>query len=235
GAAVYWATGGPGYLDKTNAGAIHAALDLDPGAAAFAMLGSARSAMGALRAALDAGRPTLAALSDIRTGLPGGGDEREGGDGAVAFLCAADDAGTPVIATLIAWASATAEFLERWRTPGRGASQQWEERFGEHVYVRLAEAALTEALKQAGVTAAAIDHLVVAGTHGRAVKRAASAAGTKKGSIGDDLTATVGNTGAAHAGLLLADALDRAGGGHPLAMVAPPHGADAGSWRTPRP
>src|SRR5262249_36976617 len=150
--------------------------------------------------------------SDIRTGLPGGADEREGGDGAAAFVCAAEDAGAPVVATPVAWASATTEFLERWRTPGRSASQQWEERFGEHVYVPLAEAALTEARKQAGVTAAAVDHLIVAGTHGRAVKHAASAAGAKKGSVADDLTASVGNAGAAHAGLLLADALDRAEG-----------------------
>ena len=55
-AAVYFATANPAYLDKTNATAIHAALDLEPGAATFDMLGSVRSGMGALRAALDAGR-----------------------------------------------------------------------------------------------------------------------------------------------------------------------------------
>ena len=146
-AAVYFATANPAYLDKTNATAIHAALDLEPGAAAFDMLGSVRSGMGALRAALDAGRPTLAVLSDVRTGLPGGGDERDGGDAAAAFLCGPDEAGAPALATPIAWASATAEFLERWRVPGDRASRQWEERFGEHVYVPLAEAALTGALK----------------------------------------------------------------------------------------
>ena len=30
--------------------------------------------------------PTLAVLSDVRTGLPGGADEREGGDAAAAFV-----------------------------------------------------------------------------------------------------------------------------------------------------
>jgi len=71
-AAVYFATAEPAYLDKTNATAIHAALALDESAMAFDMLGSIRSAAGALRAAMDAGRPTLAVLADIRTGLPGG-------------------------------------------------------------------------------------------------------------------------------------------------------------------
>ncbi len=231
-AAVYFATATPAYLDKTNAAAIHAALDLEPGAAAFDMLGSVRSGMGALRAALDAGRPTLAALSDVRTGLPGGGDEREGGDGAVAFLCAAEGAGVPVLATPIAWASATAEFLERWRLPRESASHQWEERFGEHVYLPLAEAALTEALKQAGVTAAEIDHLLVGGTHGRAVKRAGGAAGTRKGSVADDLTGAIGNTGTAHTGILLADALERGQADQLIAMVSLADGADAVIWRT---
>ena len=230
-AAVYFATASPAYLDKTNAAAIHAALALPPAAAAFDMLGSARSGMGALRAALDAERPTLAALSDVRTGLPGGADEREGGDGAAAFLCGAD-AVAPVLATPIAWASTTAEFLERWRLPGERASRQWEERFGEHVYLPLAEAALTEALKQAGMTAAEIDHLLVAGTHGRAVKRAAGAAGTRKGSVADDLTGVIGNTGTAHAGILLADALERAQADQLIAMVSLADGADAVIWRT---
>ena len=231
-AAVYFATASPAYLDKTNATAIHAALDLDPGAAAFDMLGSVRSGMGALRAALDAGRPTLAVTSDVRTGLPGGGDEREGGDAAAALLCGSDDAGAPVLATPLGWGSASAEFLERWRVPGDTASRQWEERFGEHVYVPLAEAALTEALKQAGVTAAAIDHLIVSGSHGRAVKRAAAAAGARKGSLGDDLTSAIGNTGTAHAGLLLADVLDRAQPDQLMAMVSLADGADAVIWRT---
>src|SRR5262245_30288344 len=231
-AAVYFATASPAYLDKTNAAAIHAALDLPASAAAFDMLGSARSAMGALIAGLDASRPTLVALADIRTGLPGGGDEREGGDGAAAFLCGPESRDAPVLATPIARASATAEFLERWRLPGERASRQWEERFGEHVYVPIAAAALTDALKQAGVTAAAVDHLVVAGTHGRAVKRAAAAAGTRQGSVADDLTGSIGNTGTAHAGLLLADALDRAKPEQIIALLSLADGADAIIWRT---
>ncbi|MBM4442875.1 MAG: hydroxymethylglutaryl-CoA synthase family protein [Candidatus Rokubacteria bacterium] len=230
-AAVYFATVDPGYLDKTNATAIHAALGLPAGAAAFDMLGSVRSAAGALRAALDARRPTLAVIGDVRTGLPAGGDEREGGDAAVAFLCGDDTAGT-VIAEPIAHASASAEFLDRWRVPGESASRQWEERFGEHVYLPLAKAAVADALKQAGVDAAALHHVIVAGPHGRAAKGAARAIGAKPDALGDDLTAVVGNTGAAHAGLLLADALDRAGADQLILVVSLADGADVTVWRT---
>jgi 3-hydroxy-3-methylglutaryl CoA synthase/uncharacterized OB-fold protein len=230
--AIYFATASPPYLDKTNATAIHAALGLDTSGAAFDMVGAPRSGMGALMAAADAGRPTLAVLSDIRTGLPGGADERDGGDAAVAFLCAPAAPEAPVIATPVAWAATTAEFLERWRLPGEPASHQWEERFGEHVYVPLAEAAFTEALKRAGVTAGEIDHLVVAGTHIRAARRAAAVAGTRQEGTADDLVAVIGNTGTAHAGLLLAAALDRAEPDQLIAMLSLADGADAVIWRT---
>src|SRR2546422_2090138 len=154
--ALYFATASPAYLDKTNATAIHAALDLAPSAPAFDMAGVVRSGAGALRATLDARGTALAVLSDIPTGLPGSADEREGGDGAVAFLCRDDSRDSPVLAEPVASGSATAEFLERWRLPGEPASRQWEERFGEHGYVPLGESAVTDALKQAGVTAPSI-------------------------------------------------------------------------------
>src|SRR5262245_18331257 len=166
--ALYFATADPAYLDKTNATAIHAALDLAPSAMAVDMLGAVRSSAGALRAALDARILTLAVMADVRTGLPGGADEREGGDGAAAFLCGEDAREQPVLAEPLGIAAATGEFLDRWRLPGDAVSRQWEERFGEHAYVPLGEAALTAALKQSGVTGPALSRLIVAGPHGRA-------------------------------------------------------------------
>jgi len=230
--AVYFATAAPPYLDKTNATAIHAALSLPESAAAYDMAGAVRSGAGALRAALDAGRPTLAVLSDIRTGLPAGGDERDGGDAAAAFLCAGDSPAARVLAEPLGHASASAEFLERWRLPGDRVSRQWEERFGEHALAPLAERALVEALKQAGVTAAAVDHLVVTGPHGRAARRAAGALGARKEALADDLTGAIGHTGTAHAGLLLADALDRAATDQIIAVASVSDGADVTVWRT---
>jgi hydroxymethylglutaryl-CoA synthase len=226
--AVYFATADPAYLDKTNATAIHAALDLPASAAAYDMLGSVRSAAGAVRAALDARGPALAVVSDIRTGLAGGGDGREGGDAAAAFVFGDG----PIVAEPLGHASRSAEFLDRWRVPGDAFSRQWEERFGEHAYVPLGETALAEALKQAGVTAAAVDTLIVAGPHPRSNKRIAASAGVKKEAIADDLAASVGNAGAAHAGLMLAAALDVARPDQVVALVSLADGADATIWRT---
>ena len=225
---LYFATSDPPYLDKTNANAIHAALDLPPSTMAIDMAGSVRSAAGALRAALDARVPALAVLSDIRSGLPGGGDEKEGGDAAGAFVFGEGD----VLAEPLGHASLTAEFLDRWRVPGEAYSRQWEERFGEFVYVPLGEGALVEALKHAGITAQAIDHLIVAGPHGRSNKRVTASAGTRKEAVVDDRTGVIGNTGAAHAGLLLADVLDRAQADQIIAVVSLADGADVTIWRT---
>ena len=225
---LYFATSDPAYLDKTNATAIHAALDLPAHAMAVDMAGSVRSAAGALRVALDARVTALAVMSDVRTGLAGGADEREGGDAAAAFVCGEAN----VLAEPLGAASMTAEFLDRWRLPGDSASRQWEERFGEAAYAPLGETALVEALKQAGVTAQSLTRLIVAGPHGRAVRRVAAGAGAKKEALGDDLTSVLGNTGAAHAGLLFADALDRAQPDEVIALVSLADGADVTVWRT---
>jgi hydroxymethylglutaryl-CoA synthase len=206
---LFFATANPAYVDKTNATAIHAALSLRPETLAVDMAGAVRSGVGALLVAGQSPVPSLAVLSDIRTGLPGGADERDGGDAAAAFVFGGG-ADQPVLAELIATASATEEFLERWRTPGAPTARVWEDRFGEEAYAPLVEAALADALKQAAITADQVDHFVVAGLHARAVKRAIKTSGVRPEAVSDDLVAQVGNSGTAQAGVLLADVLDRA-------------------------
>jgi len=224
---VAFATTEPAYLDKTNATAIHAALALPSSIPAFDTLGSARSGIAAAWMAQAAGG--LAVLSDIRTGRPGGADESGGGDAAVALAFGEGDG---VLATPVAGASATAEFLDRWRVPGDSASQQWEERFGEHAYLPLVTQAVTDALKAAGVAVGDLDHVIVAGLHARAVKAAAKAIGARPEAYADDLTTQVGNTGTPHWALLLADVLDRAEPDQTIAVVNLADGVDVWILRT---
>ncbi|HEY4852226.1 MAG TPA: OB-fold domain-containing protein [Streptosporangiaceae bacterium] len=228
---VFFATTVPAYADKTNGTAVHAALRLPADALAVDMAGAVRSGVGALVTAAQSPVPTLAVLSDIRTGLPGGADERDGGDGAAAFVFGGDD-GLPVIAEIVGQASATEEFLDRWRPPGAAASRVWEERFGEEVYAPLADAAIAAALKQASLTPGQVDHLVVAGLHARAVKRAIRAAGVRDEAIAGNLTASIGNAGTAQPGVLLADVLDRAGPDETVLLVVLADGVTALVLRT---
>ena len=217
---LLFATATPPYLEKTNANVVHAVLQLESDVLSIDVMGSVRSGVAALVLASESPMPTLAILTDIRTGLPGGSDERDGGDGAAAFVFGESGA---AIADVLAHASTTEEFLDRWRVPGAPAARQWEERFGEHVYGPLADAAFSDALKQAGLTPSQVDVLVVAGSHTRAVRAFARNAGVEH--VADDLTTRIGGAATAQPGLLLADSLDRATPGQVIVLVVLADGA----------
>jgi hydroxymethylglutaryl-CoA synthase len=232
--SIWFATASPAYLDKTNATTIHAALRQPSHVAAYDFGGALRSGVGALRSSLaGAGTgATLVVLSDLRDGLPTSADESAGGDAAAAVVIGDDAPGTPVIAEYLGGASVSDEFLDRWRTAGDRRSKAWEERFGETRYVPLGTEAWESALKAAGVTAAEIDQVVVTGMHGRAAKALTRKLGVSDGAVGDDLTSTVGQTGTAHPGLVLASMVERSSPGQLIALVALADGADVLVFRT---
>jgi hydroxymethylglutaryl-CoA synthase len=223
-ADLFFSTPDPAYLDKTNATTVHAALGLPSDSGAYDLCGSVRSGWAAMRMAALAGasRASMAIVSDLRTGLPGGAEESQGGDGAVAFVFAPEGA----VAEVLAHASATDEFLDRWRVPGETASRQWEDRFGEEALVPPARAAFAEALRHAALTVGDIDHLVVAGLHARAVGSLRKTLGVPPERVAPDYSARIGNLGAAQAAAGLADVLDRAAPGEVIAVIGLADGAD---------
>jgi len=229
--SVWFSTVAPAYLDKTNAATLHAALRLGRGAAAYDVVGSVRSGLGALRAALGSEGASLVVTADTRIGLPGGPDEATGGDGAAALLVG-DDTDGPVLAEFVTWQSSTEEFLDRWRTPGETRSKVWEERFGETRYTSLGIEAWEAALKDAGLAADQIDHLVVTSTHERAAGAVTKKLGVAADRVVDGLGSTVGNTGAAHPALLLCHALESARPNQTIALVVLADGADVIILRT---
>jgi hydroxymethylglutaryl-CoA synthase len=217
--SLYFATTAPAYVDKTNATAIHAALGLGHEGFAVDLAGSVRGAVGALRAARASGG--LAVLSDLRTGKPGSADERDGGDAAAAFLFGK---GEP-IADVIGEASATGEFLDRWRAPGSQSSGQWEERFGLEAYLPLIADAASRALDAAGVEHP--DHVIVSSPHARA---AAAAAKRFAGARADEAP-PIGYAGAADPGIRLAAVLDHAAPGDTILLLVAADGCDAAVLR----
>src|ERR1700757_835094 len=194
--SVWFATTDPVYADKTNATAVHAALDLEPGIIAADLGASLRSGIVALLiAARDGG---LAVLADRRGGPAGGADEREGADAAAAFLFGERDP----LAYVTGTASVTAEFIDRWRAPGAPDGAAWEERFGEQRYAELAGQLLAQ-LSSAGVELGGVSRFAVAGMNARAVRNVAKTVQQATGARleGGDLADLVGNAGAAQAGL----------------------------------
>ncbi|HEX4081356.1 MAG TPA: OB-fold domain-containing protein, partial [Acidimicrobiales bacterium] len=234
----WFATATPAYLDKTNAATVHAALQLPVDVPAFDFGGALRSGTGALQAALSGGGTVLVVAADQRDGLPTSADESSGGDGAAALVVGDGSEAAPMLAEHLGGATATDEFVDRWRAPGQSRSRTWEERFGETRYVALGRDAWDRALKDVGLTAGDVDRVAVSGMHSRAVKAVAAKLGLADGALADDFSGTVGQTGTAHPLLLLASMLEAAassgggGGGEVVALVHLADGADVQLFRT---
>jgi hydroxymethylglutaryl-CoA synthase len=236
---LWFATTAPTYLDKTNAAGIHAALRLPHDVGAYDFGGALRSGTGALLAALTTGggAPVAVVAADRRDGLPTSADESAGGDAAAALVVGEDTPSAPVLAEYLGSASVTAEIVDRWRVPGERRSKLWEERFGETRYTALGRDAVARAVKSAGVEIVGIDRLAVTGMHGRAVAALAGKLGVQDGALVDDRTGVIGETGAAHPLLLLADVLEEAAAagtpaGRMVVVVHLADGADALVFRT---
>jgi hydroxymethylglutaryl-CoA synthase len=227
--SLWFATVAPAYLDRTNANAVHAALRLDRDCPAYDIVGSIRGSVGALRAALAQPGPAVAVASDVRVGPAGGPDEAYFGDGAAAVVVG-EGPESAVLAEIVAWASVSEEFVDRWRTPGQPGSKVWEERYGELRYTGSGMEAYETALKQAGMES--VDRVVVTGPHGRAVRTVTNRLGAEPVPIAVRLANEVGNTGAAHPFVLLTALLEHAAAGETIALVVLADGAEAIILRT---
>ena len=108
----------------------------------------------------------------------------------------------------------------------------WEERFGEIQYGPLVESAWKRGLDAAGIGPEQVTRLVVSGLHARAVRNITPKLGVAKEAVVNDRGATVGNTGAAQAALILTDALEQAAAGEIIAVVSLADGADVLVFRT---
>ena len=225
-ASVWFATSRAPYLDKTNATGIGAALQLDAHIGAYDVGGALRSSYAALRAASSSAEPALAALADVRFGLPGSDEEAWGGDGAAAFLFGDTDP----IAAIASTASVSREFMDRWRAEGEAGPTKWDERWSVGIHGDLMQAAADEALKRAAVDASDVDHLVVSSAHRRAVTAVTRSFGPDV-LIGNRLD-EVGYAGVADPGLGLVEALAAAGRDQVILLLVGADGADAMVLRT---
>jgi hydroxymethylglutaryl-CoA synthase len=214
----------PAYADRTNATALHAALGLAGTVPAFDLGLSTRSGVGGLLMALRGGGTSLVATADIRGGLAGSAEEANGGDAAAALVVGEHRSDAPLLAEVVATASATAEFVDRWRTPGDTRSKVWDDKFAEVTYLALGRTAWDQALAEAGLEPAQVAAVAVSAP----TARIAAAMGARLGAaaVVDGLSATVGQTGAAQPALSLVALLEQARSGDVVALVSLADGAD---------
>ncbi|HEX4881572.1 MAG TPA: OB-fold domain-containing protein [Porticoccaceae bacterium] len=224
---LIFATTSPPYAEKLNAAAVAAALDLAPETRSLELGNNSRMGLAGLSLACDlaaAGRTALVCAGDVVIGAPGGARERDSGDAAVAFVTGPGD---QAIARILGSASSTSEVLDVWRTPEERFARQWEERFGVEVLAPVSLDTARRALAAAGVEPAALAKVVLDATNRRDVAEIPRALGLKSEQVLDPLVDSVGRAGVAHAGLLLAHALDTAAPGDLLLVLSTADGCDA--------
>ena len=224
---VIFATTTPPYAEKQHAAIIAAALDLRPDIFAADLTSVLRAGTTALKSALDAvaagsARQVLVVSADSRQGPPRGETERAAGDGAAAFIIAAndaDDANDPndannpnqLIAESVATYSLTDNMLDTWRAPGDAFVRTWEDRFAtEEGIERIVPAALSGFCAQSGIAPSDVSKVALYAPDARRHARLAHTLGFAPDQVQDPLFGAVGNTGAAFAPLLLAAALESA-------------------------
>ncbi|TVX95988.1 hydroxymethylglutaryl-CoA synthase family protein [Mycolicibacterium porcinum] len=220
-AALYFATSTPAYADKTNATAIHAALGLPRNVIAADLVGNGRSSFAAIIAA--ASTEGLVVGADVRVGRPGSSDEKLGGDAGAALLFGDD---REPIAEILATASRTDEFLDRWRLPTAVTGEQWEERYGATHYSALIREVAEEALDEAGV--ADVEHVALACPNSAVLKRAATLVKGQKSVI----SSPAGFSGSVDMMVALAAVLDNAEPGEHILVLSATDGCDALLLRT---
>lgn len=234
---LLFATTTHAYSEKQGAALLATALGLEKSVRTADVGNSLRSGASALVAALDAieagrAREALVIIADVRQGAPGSDLERSGGDAAVAFVVT----GTGGRADFIGTTSATEELVDVWRRSGDRFTHSWEDRFtstygqvnplvdaGRHLAARYADQSHTNWIWALSAASA------------RTLASVSRSLQLKPEMIQDGLFGSVGFSGAAHAPLLLAAALDRAVTGDHVAMVAHGDGAEALLFRVSAP
>ena len=234
---LLFATTTPPYAEKGCAAIIAAALDLRRDIFAADITDSLRAGVTALKQALDAvaagsAGQVLVIASDSRPGAPRGDAERNSGDGAAAFIVAADG----VIAEQEGYYALTENMLDVWRSAGDPFLRSWEDRFAvEEGLERILGDAVAGYLTRQGLAAREVGKLALYAPDGRRHAQLARQLGFAPEQVQDAMFGRLGNTGAAFAPMLLAAALESAAPGQLVVAAAYGDGSEVIGFRATAP
>ena len=223
--AVHLASTTLPFADRLNAGIVAGALNLAEGVGGHDHSASQRAGLSALADALNAGGgPILVTAAEKRRTKAASPLELSSGDGAAALLVGEGD----VIAELVAHATRTVDFVDHYRGDGVAYDYSWEERWiRDEGYNKIVPATLKDLFAKAGVTGADIAHFVMPCTLAKVAGPIARKAGIAESALRDNLAMVCGDTGAAHALVMFAHALESAKAGELILVVAFGQGCDA--------
>ena len=228
-ASLAFASTSAPYADRQHSSLIATALSLpervgsvDVGFSQRAGLSALVQALGCVRGGLYAS--SLVIASDKRRAKAASSGELAFGDGAAAVVIGNDN----TLADVVAHRTSTVDFIDHFRAAGEAFDYNWEERWiRDEGFAKIVPECVADALASAGLDAADVQHFILASTIGRAVAGVARQCGIPTEAIVDDLAATVGDTGTAHALLLLCHTLQtRAKPGDVIVTAAFGQGCD---------
>src|SRR5471032_3321987 len=217
---IYFASTTHPFKDRQNAGVIGTALNIEQNLAAADIGGSQKAGTSALIAGLNAskdGAPSLVAAADKRLAKVASSQEMNYGDGAAALLCGTEN----VIAKLVGHHSVSMDFVDHFRGDETDFDYGWEERWiRDEGYSKIVPPAVKAALVACKLKGTDVTHFIMPSLMPAVPKQMAKICGVAEGAVRDLLGATLGDTGSAHALVMLVDALETAKAGDKVMVVA---------------
>jgi 3-hydroxy-3-methylglutaryl CoA synthase len=211
------------YADLQHSALVASALRLPASVASSDIGHSQRAGTSGLLQALRSREPGLFIASDAPVGRPASTQELSYGAGAAALALGSEG----IVARLAGAASVTAPFIDHFRSTQAKYDYFWEERWiRDEGYAKLAPAAITAALADAGIGIADVAHFVMPSMQ-RGAADAVAKAIRFTGAVAPGLESGVGYAGAAHALLMFAHLLETAKPGERILLVGFGQGADA--------
>jgi len=216
------------FAERLNAGVVAGALTLDDDIDAVDLGGSQRVALSAVAdavARVGAGQGDVLVLAaDQRKTRAASAQELDDGDAAAALLIGKNK----VLAEFLGAGTLSVDFVDHFRAVGEDVDYAWEERWVRDEGIgKLVPPAVAAALRQAGVTAAEVDHFIFPSSFAKMDAQLAKACGVRPEAVVDALLDQIGDSGLPHGLLMLAQLLERATPGQLIVVAQFGSGAQA--------
>jgi len=226
-AGIYMASTSFPFQDRQNAGIVADALNLSTRIQTLDISSSQRAGSSALLTALQSVRsaegPILVSASEKRRARAASPLELTTGDGAAAVLVGEGE----LIAHYIGGHTEAVDFVDHYRGEGEAFDYNWEERWvRDEGYMKIAPNAINNLLDKVGVSAQDIDTFCFPVAMRRVASGLARKIGIAEESVADNLQSSCGETGSAHALVLLVHALEQAKPGEKILVAGFGQGCD---------